>query len=104
MTTRTPRAVYYPDGDGKPMAETPDHRDQMIRLIQILQDRYADRPDVYVSGNMMFYWVEGNPKISASPDVFVVFGVPKQRDRRVFKVWEEAAPNVVVELTSRSTR
>jgi Uma2 family endonuclease len=104
MTTRAPKAIYYPESDGKPMAETPVHRDEMMRLIQILQHRYADRDDVYVSGNMMFYWVEGNPRISASPDVFVVFGVPKLPERRVFKVWEEAAPVVVFEITSRSTR
>ncbi|MBI2759943.1 MAG: Uma2 family endonuclease, partial [Chloroflexi bacterium] len=104
MTTRAAKAVFYPERDGKPIGETPVHRDELIRLIRIFQDRYAEREDVYVSGNMMFYWVEGNPRFSAAPDVFVVFGVSKLPERRVFKVWDEATPAVVIEITSRSTR
>jgi hypothetical protein len=35
----------------------------------------------------------------------VVFGVPRDPPRRVFKVWEEGAvPAVVIEVTSKSTR
>ena len=99
------KPVIYPEGDGKPMAETPVHRDELIRLIQTLQDAFAGRADVYVSGNMMLYYEEGNPRASASPDVFVVIGVPKLPERRVYKVWEEGAPpTVVMEITSRSTR
>jgi Uma2 family endonuclease len=96
--------VRYRESDGKPMAETPVHRDELLRVLTTLQAAYADRPDVYVSGNMMFYYEEGNPRASVSPDVFVVFGVPKLPERRVFKLWEEAAPAVVFEITSPSTR
>lgn len=99
-----PKPVDYPESDGKPMGETPYHRDEVIRLIQTLQDAYADRDDVYVSGNMMLYYEEGNPRASVSPDVFVVFGIRKDLDRRVFKVWDEGAPAIVFEITSRKTR
>lgn len=52
----------------------------------------------------MLYYEEGEPSACVSPDVFVVRGVSKQ-ERRVYKVWEEGtAPDVVIELTSRSTR
>ena len=96
--------VYYPESDGKPMAESDLHRDEMVRAIQTLQDAYAGRPDVYVSGNLLLYYEEGNPRASVAPDVMVVFGVPKLPLRRVYKLWEEgAAPSVVIEITSPST-
>lgn len=69
MTTRSTRrgqsaatAIEYPDTDGKPMAETPLHRNEGYRIIYTLQDAYARRPDVYVSGNMMLYYREGDPR------------------------------------------
>ena len=56
------------------------------------------------AGNMLFYYEEGNPAEFKVPDVFVVKGIAKH-DRRIYKLWEEkAAPCVVFEITSRSTR
>src|SRR5262249_16327325 len=61
--------------------------------------------DVYVSGNMFLYYVEGNPRRHVSPDVFVVHGIPGARGRRRYLVWEEGeGPDVVIEITSPSTR
>ncbi len=107
MTPRQHRTkdVYYPEGDGKPMAETEIHLDEMIRIIQTLRDAFAGRADVYVVGNLLLYYEEGNPRASVSPDAMVVLGVPKRPRRRTYKVWEEGAPpTVVFEVTSRSTR
>ncbi|MFN8559810.1 MAG: Uma2 family endonuclease [Dehalococcoidia bacterium] len=96
--------VRYPEGDGKPMAETDDHRIVMMDSITVLSERYQDRPDVYVSGNLLLYYEEGNPKASISPDVLVAFGVAKAPHRRTYKVWEEGkAPDVVIEITSASS-
>jgi Uma2 family endonuclease len=96
--------IYYPESDGKPMAETDLHRNEMFDLIAMLEARYADAPDVYVSGNLLLYYVEGDPRRAVAPDVFVVFGVPKGL-RRVYKLWAEAVPPAVVfEVTSRKTR
>ena len=40
-----------------------------------------------------------------SPDVFVAYGVPKETDREVWKLWVEGkAPDFVLEVTSKSTR
>ena len=95
--------IEYPSSDGKPMAETDQHRDDMIALIEGLKARYAPRTDVYVAGNLLVYYEEGNPKARFAPDVFVVFGVPR-RKRRVYKLWEEKKPpSVVIEVTSRGT-
>jgi Uma2 family endonuclease len=106
MTTRdrAPRPIFYPESDGKPMGETEIHVLELIRVLEVLRARYADQPNVYVFGNMMFYYEEGNPRASISPDVCVVFGVPKLPLRRVYKLWDEAPPAAVFEITSRSTR
>lgn len=76
----------------------------MIYLITALQAYFAKRSDAYVAGNQFMYWVEGNPTQRVAPDVYVVFGVPKYPPRPTWKVWEEGkAPDVIFELTSRST-
>jgi len=96
--------VIYPERDGKPIGETDAHIEQLAELRLMLDWHFRDDPQVYVSGNLLIYFVEGNPGERISPDVFVVFGVPKGR-RRTYKVWEEGkGPDVVVELTSRGAR
>lgn len=95
--------AYYPESDGKPMGETDLHRDEMIRHIEILQDLYEGQR-VYVSGDLLVYYEEGNPKKYVVPDVFVVKGI-SPRKRRIYKIWIEGkAPDVVIETTSRKTR
>jgi Uma2 family endonuclease len=86
------------------MAETSVHVLLMIHLIATLRQYFADRKDVFVIGNIFLYWEEGNPRARNSPDVMVVKGVDRDRERLNFKVWEEgASPCVVFELTSRGT-
>src|SRR5579862_2925045 len=95
---RKPRPVYYPDSDGKPMAETPEHRAGMTYAIGCLEIRYLNRNDAQVSGNDFVYWIEGDPKKRVSPDCYVVFGVEKKA-RRNYKSWAERGklPSVVFE-------
>jgi Uma2 family endonuclease len=93
----------YPSEDGRPMAETDFQRIPLIYAVEALDAYFQDRPDVYVSGNLLLYYEEGNPKASVSPDVFVVFGIPK-RKRRSYFVWKERkAPDFIIEITSKST-
>jgi Uma2 family endonuclease len=100
----TGRKVDYPTSDGKPMAETDVHRTLMMDLIQTLQHRYAADPNVYVSGNLLLYYEEGNKRKHVSPDVFVVGGIEK-RLRDYYLMWDEGkGPDLVIELTSKSTR
>ena len=97
-------AVHYPERDGKPMGETDVHRQEIMDAIAALMEFFRDRPDVYVAGNLLLYYEEGNPSACISPDVFVVFGVANKL-RRTYKMWEEQqAPAAVLEVTSRSTR
>jgi Uma2 family endonuclease len=96
--------IEYPESDGKPVGETDVHRREILHTIETLERHFRDAPDIYVSGNLMFYYEEGNPSAVVSPDVFVVKGVRKGL-RRTYKLWEEGvAPCVVIEMTSRSTR
>jgi Uma2 family endonuclease len=102
---RQTREIDYPGGDGKPMAETEIHLTDMIDAIQILQDRFADEPNVYVCGNLLLFYEEGNRRKHVAPDVLVAFGVPKEPPREHYLVWVEGkAPDVVIEITSKSTK
>lgn len=93
--------VYYPESDGKPMAETDVHITLIATLLTTLRTFYAEQ-NVYVVGDIMFYYEEGNPRKSIAPDVLVVRSVEKY-PRRVFKLWEESVPEVVFEISSRGT-
>jgi Uma2 family endonuclease len=95
--------VHYPESDGKPLGETDEHRDAMVRHIQILQEYYRDQR-VYVSGDLLVYYQEGDPRKFVVPDAFVVKGVSPNR-RRTYKIWLEGKqPDVVIKTTSRKTR
>ena len=96
--------IFYPESDGEPMAETDFHAKLLTNLRTALEMFFAEREDVYITGNIMFYYVEGEPKEVISPDVMVCFGIPKG-DRRSYKTWEESdvVPSVVIEISSRGT-
>lgn len=97
------KQAYYPESDGKPMGETDEHREAMVRHIEVLQDYFQGR-QVYVSGDLLVYYEQGNPKKFVVPDAFIVKGVTPAK-RRIFKIWVEGkAPDVVIETTSRKTR
>ena len=70
-----------------------------------LETLYLDRPDVFVAGDLLWYPVEGDPKICTAPDTMVAFGRPKGY-RGSYKQWEEGgiAPQVVFEILSPGNR
>ena len=96
--------LLYPTSDGKPMGETDKHVKQLARLLDVLETHFASEPDVYVSGNNMMYYEEGNPRKRVCPDIYVTIGIPKQ-ERRSYKIWVEGkAPDFILELLSGETR
>jgi Uma2 family endonuclease len=99
---------FYIESDGKPMGETPRHGQNIWYVFEPLREWFADVPDVYLAANMFVHYEEGNRNRHVSPDVFVVKGVPKEREaeRRSYRVWEEANQGLdaVIEVTSKSTR
>jgi Uma2 family endonuclease len=98
-----PPPIDYPSSDGKPMAETDLHRDWMITNIQRLE-RFFSGKRVYVSGNLLIYYEEGNPLKSVAPDTFVVKNCKPGR-REIFQTRKEKrTPNFILETTSKTTR
>lgn len=104
-TPKVREEPFYIESDGKPMGETQKHILNMRYLLEPLDQWFASDPMVYVAGNMFVHYEQGNRNRHLSPDVFVVRGVPKEPERRNYRVWEEGkAPDCVVEFTSESTR
>ena len=98
------RRIIYPDGDGKPMAESDPHISHIINLREILRYWLRNEKLVYVGANMFLFYKEGFPKRRVSSDIFVAWGVSKNR-RRSYKLWiEQHEPQVIFEITSRKTQ
>ena len=93
----------YPETDGKPMAVSDMHRRILTRIIQTLENHFKKRPEVYVSGDILMYYLEGQPQRVVAPDALVTFGIG-QKPRLTYKVWEEGkVPDFVMEMSSKTT-
>lgn len=100
--TNGKQEIYYPETDGKPMGETDFHIILINELFQILKNYLKNEKDVRVFSDIMFYYEEGNPNKVVAPDLMIVKGIGKHL-RRTFKLWEEKSPDVVIEISSRTT-
>lgn len=96
--------IDYPSSDGRPVAESSVHFACLTEACFGLQRHFRHRRDVFVAGNLLIYYEEGNIKARVAPDVFVVVGVGNH-DRTSYLLWEEGkVPSFVLEITSRGTR
>ena len=93
--------IYYPESDGKPMAETERHRDGMIGAIQTLSRHYIDASDVCVSGNLMMYHEEG--KDGLTDGYWTMFGdfeyqniIDPDRKELVKRFWNASKMSILV--------
>ncbi|HIK26519.1 MAG: Uma2 family endonuclease [Oscillatoriaceae bacterium SKW80] len=95
------KEIIYPESDGLPMAENTEQFKWIVTIKENLELLFADRADVFVAGDLLWYPVEGNNKIRQAPDTMVVFGRPKGR-RGSYQQWREdnIAPQVVFEILS----
>jgi Uma2 family endonuclease len=95
--------IVYPESDGKPMAESTLQYRWIVTIIEGLAALFRDRPDVFVAGDLLWYPVEGQPKVCAAPDAMVAFG-RLQGDRGSYLQWNEQdiPPQVVFEVLSPS--
>ena len=99
----TDALTLYPAEDGKPMAVSDLHRRQLFWTLEALEAHFSHNPSVYISGDIMMYYVEGSPNKSVSPDVLVSFGIG-MKARRTYLVWEEGkVPEFVMEFSSKNT-
>ncbi len=102
---RKERKVIYPESDGKPMADNTKQFRWIVKIKENLERMFADRPDVFVAGDLLWYPAEGNNKIRTAPDAMVAFGRPKG-DRGSYRTWDEngISPQVVFEILSPGNR
>ncbi len=105
ILSSTPRVIEYPETDNQPRAENTLHFQWIVTIKEGLECVFADRPDVFVAGDLFWYPVEGNPEIRAAPDAMVVIGRPKGH-RRSYQQWQEGdlPPQVVFEVLSPGNR
>jgi Uma2 family endonuclease len=97
--------IVYPDSDGQPMADNTRQFRWIVTIKENLELLFADRPDVFVAGDLLWYPIAGNNKIRQAPDVMVILNRPKG-DRGSYQQWEEdgVAPQVVFEILSPGNR
>jgi Uma2 family endonuclease len=93
--------VIYPDSDGRLMADNTKQFRWIVTIKENLEWLFANDPNVFVAGDLLWYPVEEDNKTRVAPDILVVFGRPKG-DRGSYKQWEEEgiAPQVVFEILS----
>ncbi|MBF0237782.1 MAG: hypothetical protein HQM12_08770 [SAR324 cluster bacterium] len=93
--------IFYPESDGKPMAETDVHRNLLLGMVDMLQRAF---PEAYVSGNICLYYEQGNPHKMISPDSLLCRSQPPHQ-KRVYLAWEPYAQlDMVMEFSSFSTK
>jgi Uma2 family endonuclease len=106
MVSQLPKpAVIYPDSDGQPMSDNTLQFSWIVKIKENLEILFADNPDVFVAGDLLWYPIEGNNKICRAPDAMVAFGRPKGY-RGSYQQWLEdnIAPQVVFEVLSPGNR
>lgn len=94
----------YPESDGQPMADNTEQYEWIVKIKENLEILFADRPDVFIAGDLLWYPVPDRRETGPiAPDVLVAFGRPKGR-RGSYRQWEEGgiAPQVVFEILSPS--
>ncbi|MGL4881405.1 MAG: Uma2 family endonuclease [Waterburya sp.] len=100
QSSSTPE-IIYPDRDGQPMSDNTKQFRWIVTIKENIEWLFADDPNIFVAGDLLWYPVEGDNKTRVAPDALVVFGRPKG-DRGSYKQWEEdnIAPQVVFEILS----
>jgi Uma2 family endonuclease len=105
MSVSANRHIIYPESDGQPMADNTRQFRWITLVKENLEILFANDPQVFVAGDLLWYPVEGHPEIRVAPDAMVVFGRPKG-DRGSYRQWEEdnIPPQVVFEILSPGNR
>jgi Uma2 family endonuclease/DNA-binding CsgD family transcriptional regulator len=99
--TQSPIEIEYPDHDGNPMSDNTEQFRWIVIIKENLEMMYADRPDVFVAGDLLWYPIEGDNKTRLAPDAMVAIGRPKGR-RGSYMQWQEEniAPQIAFEILS----
>jgi hypothetical protein len=71
----TAATIVYPESDGQPMADNTKQFEWIVFLKKNLDVLFADDPNVFVAGDLLWYPVQGMPQRRIAPDVMVVGSV-----------------------------
>ena len=105
MSVAETEALLYPDDNGEPMSDNTSQFRWIVTLQGGLDAMFSADPNVFVAGDLLWYPVEGQPKVRAAPDAMVAIGRPKGY-RGSYMQWVEGnvPPQVVFEVLSPNNR
>ncbi len=97
--------IIYPDDNGEPMSDNTEEFRLIVWIKENSELLFANDPNVFVAGDLLWYPVEENNKLCQAPDVMVVFGRPKGY-RGSYQQWNEdnIPPQVMFEIWSPGNR
>ncbi len=81
------------------MPESKRHLELRTILYLLLKQAFADR--AIVGSDQFVYWDPTDPRQCLAPDGLLQMGRPDE-DYETWKVWERGAPDIAVEIVSRS--
>ncbi len=111
--SQTTTNIIYPDSDGLPMSDNTNQFRWIVTIKENLELLYAEDPNVFVAGDLLWYPVEGSNTIRIAPAAMVVFDRPKGDspeatlcERGSYQQWKEGgiAPQIVFEILSPGNR
>jgi len=77
LPAETLSEIIYPDRDGEPIADNSKQFRWIVTVKENLEILFANNPEVFVAGDLLWYPVQENNKIRQAPDAMVVLGRPK---------------------------
>ncbi len=101
LSYQTDIDLVLPDSDGKSMADNTEQFRWIVLIKENLEIEFADNPNIFVAGDLLWYPVRSRIISPVAPDAMVVFGRPKGK-RGSYQQWKEdnVAPQVVFEIRS----
>ncbi|WP_193196565.1 Uma2 family endonuclease [Nostoc sp. MG11] len=105
LPSSTHKGIIYPDSDEQPMADNTKQFELIVWIKDNLELLFANDPNVFVAGDLLWYPVENDNKLRQAPNVMVVFGRQKGY-RGSYQQWFEdnIPPQVVFEIWSPGNR
>ena len=111
QTLTTETEVFYPETDGMPLPDGETQAPVYRRVVGTIELHFNDVPGARVNGNTFIYYIRGNPRVSVSPDCYVVFGLSEAAEQSLslegyntYLLWEVGKPpDFVMEIGSKST-
>jgi Uma2 family endonuclease len=94
---RKPEPLVFPVEAEVP--ESKRHLELRTALYLIMKYAFAER--AVLGSDQFVYWDPSNPRACLAPDLLVQLGKPDE-DFDTWKIWQRGAPDVAVEIASRS--